>query len=140
VAKSEPLREDDVAWLSRPVELSQQLGPPAGTAGAIFIARVLERGLAHVRDVFDHSMLQDDWQAVRPAFLQTFQPIAMSGLAGERGRRDRTEPIVLVLLGEKWLVGVMTLRILAFDGLLRLLSPIWRGLQGDREAASRPAV
>jgi hypothetical protein len=32
------------------VELSQQLGPPAGTAGAIFVARVLERGLAHVRN------------------------------------------------------------------------------------------
>ena len=30
-------------------ELSQQVGPPGGTAGALFIARVIERGLKHIR-------------------------------------------------------------------------------------------
>jgi hypothetical protein len=31
------------------LELTQQVGPPGGTAGAIFVARVIEDGLTHVR-------------------------------------------------------------------------------------------
>jgi hypothetical protein len=31
------------------LELSQQVGPPGGTAGAFFVARVIERGLIHIR-------------------------------------------------------------------------------------------
>src|SRR5919109_2710313 len=31
------------------LELTHQVGPPGGTAGALFIARVIERGLTHVR-------------------------------------------------------------------------------------------
>jgi O-antigen/teichoic acid export membrane protein len=66
-----------------------------------------------------YSMLQDDWQAVRRAYLQTLQRIAIAALPVSVGMAVAAKPIVLTLLGEKWLVAVTPLRILAFYGLLR---------------------
>jgi O-antigen/teichoic acid export membrane protein len=66
-----------------------------------------------------YSMLQDDWQAVRRAYLQTLQRIAMVALPVSVAIAIAAEPIVLALLGDKWLVAVTPLRILAFYGLLK---------------------
>lgn len=66
-----------------------------------------------------YSMLQGDRQAVRRAYLQTLQRIAIVALPVSVGVAVAAKPIVLALLGEKWLVVVTPLRILAFYGLLR---------------------
>jgi O-antigen/teichoic acid export membrane protein len=66
-----------------------------------------------------YSMLQNDQQAVRRAYLQTLQRIAMAALPVSVVVAIAAEPIVLALLGEKWLVAVTPLRILAFYGLLK---------------------
>jgi lipopolysaccharide exporter len=66
-----------------------------------------------------YSMLQGDLQAVRRAYLQTLQRIAIVALPASVGVAVGAKPIVLALLGEKWLVTVTPLRILAFYGLLK---------------------
>jgi lipopolysaccharide exporter len=66
-----------------------------------------------------YSMLQDDLQAVRRAYLQNLQRIAIVALPVSVGIAIAAKPIVLALFGEKWLVAVTPLRILAFYGLLK---------------------
>jgi O-antigen/teichoic acid export membrane protein len=66
-----------------------------------------------------YSMLQDDLQAVRRAYLQNLQRIAIVALPVSVGIAVAAKPIVLVLFGEKWLLAVTPLRILAFYGLLK---------------------
>lgn len=66
-----------------------------------------------------YSMLQGDLQAVRRAYLQTLQRIAIVALPASVGVVIAAKPIVLVFLGEKWLPAVTPLRILALYGLLR---------------------
>jgi O-antigen/teichoic acid export membrane protein len=66
-----------------------------------------------------YSMLQDDLQAVRRGYLQNLQRIAIVALPVSVGIAVAAKPIVLVLLGEKWLSAVTPLRILAFYGLLK---------------------
>jgi O-antigen/teichoic acid export membrane protein len=68
-----------------------------------------------------YSMLQGDQQAVRRAYLQTLQRIAIAALPVSVGIAIAAKPIVLALLGEKWLLAVTPLRILAVYGLLRTL-------------------
>ncbi len=66
-----------------------------------------------------YSMLQGDLQAVRRAYLQNLQRIAIVALPVSVGIAVAAKPIVLALFGEKWLLAVAPLRILAFYGLLK---------------------
>jgi len=66
-----------------------------------------------------YSILQDDLQAVRRAYLQNLQRIAIVALPVSVGIAVAAKPIVLALFGEKWLLAVTPLRILAFYGLLK---------------------
>jgi O-antigen/teichoic acid export membrane protein len=66
-----------------------------------------------------YSMLQGDLQAVRRAYLQNLQRVAIVALPVSVGTAIAAEPIVLALLGETWLPTVAPLRILAVYSLLR---------------------
>jgi O-antigen/teichoic acid export membrane protein len=66
-----------------------------------------------------YSILQGDLQAVRRAYLQNLQRIAIVALPISVGVAVGAKPIVLALFGEKWLAAVTPLRILAFYGLLK---------------------
>jgi O-antigen/teichoic acid export membrane protein len=66
-----------------------------------------------------YSILQGDLQAVRRAYLQNLQRIAIVALPVSVGIAIGAKPIVLALFGEKWLAAVTPLRILAFYGLLK---------------------
>jgi O-antigen/teichoic acid export membrane protein len=66
-----------------------------------------------------YSMLQEDLQAVRRAYLQNLQRIVIVALPVSVGIAIAAEPIVLALFGDKWLPAVTPLRILAFYGLLK---------------------
>ena len=68
-----------------------------------------------------YSMLQDDLQTVRRVYLQNLQRIAMAALPVSVGIAVAAKPIVLTLCGggDKWLMAVTPLRILAFYGLIR---------------------
>ena len=68
-----------------------------------------------------YSILQGDLQAVRRAYLQNLQRITIVALPVSVGIAVAAKPIVLVLFGEKWLLAVTPLRILAFYGLLKSL-------------------
>ena len=65
------------------------------------------------------SQLQGDLEAVRRAYLQNLQRIAIVALPVSVGIAVAAEPIVLALLGEKWLAAVTPLRILALYGLVK---------------------
>jgi O-antigen/teichoic acid export membrane protein len=66
-----------------------------------------------------YSMLQHDLQALRREYLRTLQRLAIVALPASVGVAVAAKPIVLALLGEKWLLAVTPLRILALYGLLR---------------------
>jgi O-antigen/teichoic acid export membrane protein len=66
-----------------------------------------------------YSILQGDLQAVRRAYLQNLQRIAIVALPVSVGIAVAAKPIVLSLFGEKWLLAVTPLRILAIYGLLK---------------------
>jgi O-antigen/teichoic acid export membrane protein len=66
-----------------------------------------------------YSMLQSDLQSVRRAYIQNIQRIAIVALPVSVGIAVAAKPIVLVLFGEKWLLAVTPLRILAFYGLIK---------------------
>ena len=66
-----------------------------------------------------YSMLRGDLQAVRRVYLQNLQRIAMAALPVSVGIAVAAKPIVLALCGDKWLMAVTPLRILAFYGLIR---------------------
>jgi O-antigen/teichoic acid export membrane protein len=66
-----------------------------------------------------YSMLQSDLQSVRRAYIQNIQRIAIVSLPISVGIAVAAKPIVLVLFGEKWLLAVTPLRILAFYGLIK---------------------
>jgi O-antigen/teichoic acid export membrane protein len=66
-----------------------------------------------------YSILQGDLRAVRRAYLQNLQRIAIVALPVSVGIAVAAKPIVLALFGEKWLVAVTPLRILAFYGLIK---------------------
>jgi O-antigen/teichoic acid export membrane protein len=66
-----------------------------------------------------YSMLRGDLVAVRRAYLQTLQRVAIMALPVSVGIAVAAKPIILTLLGEKWLAAVTPLRILAVYGLLR---------------------
>jgi O-antigen/teichoic acid export membrane protein len=68
-----------------------------------------------------YSMLQGDLQAVRRGYIQNLQRIAIVALPVSVGIAVAAKPIVLTLFGEKWLLAVTPLRILAFYGLLKSL-------------------
>jgi O-antigen/teichoic acid export membrane protein len=69
-----------------------------------------------------YAMLQGDREALRRAYVQNLQRIAIVALPISVGLIVCARPIVLALLGEKWLVAVTPLRLLAVYGLIRSLT------------------
>jgi O-antigen/teichoic acid export membrane protein len=66
-----------------------------------------------------YSQLQDDVDAVRRAFVQNLQRVALVLLPITLGLLIGARPIVLALLGSKWEAAVTPLRILAVWALVR---------------------
>jgi O-antigen/teichoic acid export membrane protein len=66
-----------------------------------------------------YSLLQDDLDSVRRVFVQYFQRVALVLLPISVGLLIDAKPIVLALLGEKWLSAVTPLQILAVWALVR---------------------
>jgi O-antigen/teichoic acid export membrane protein len=66
-----------------------------------------------------YSLLRGDLNAVRRAYIQNLQRIAMVALPVSVGIAIAARPIVLALFGEKWLLAVTPLRLLAVYGLLK---------------------
>ena len=66
-----------------------------------------------------YSFLQDDLAAFRRAFVQNLQRVALVALPVSVALVVAAEPIVLALLGAKWLPIVTPLRILGLYGLVR---------------------
>lgn len=66
-----------------------------------------------------YSTLQHDRAAVRGAYVRTFQRLALLSLPATVGLAVAAEPIVQVLLGDKWLDAVPALRILAVYALIK---------------------
>jgi O-antigen/teichoic acid export membrane protein len=63
-----------------------------------------------------YSMLQDDLDALRHAYVRNLQRIALLALPASVGLAIAAKPVVAALLGEKWLGAVPALRILAVYG------------------------
>lgn len=66
-----------------------------------------------------YSTLQDDLPAFRRAYVQNLQRIALLALPVSVVLVVAAEPVVLALLGERWLVVVTPLRLLALWGLVK---------------------
>jgi PST family polysaccharide transporter len=66
-----------------------------------------------------YATLQHDRAAVRGAYVRTFQRLALLTLPASVGLAVAAEPIVRVLLGDKWLGAVTALRILAVYALIK---------------------
>ncbi len=66
-----------------------------------------------------YSTLQHDRPAVRGAYVRTLQRLALLSLPATVGLAVAAEPIVRVLLGDKWLDAVPALRILAIYALVK---------------------
>ena len=66
-----------------------------------------------------YSTLQHDLPAVRGAYVRTFQRLALLSLPASVGVAIAAEPIVRILLGDKWLPAVPALRILAVYALIK---------------------
>jgi len=66
-----------------------------------------------------YSMLQDDIEAFRHAYVRNLQRVALLAAPVSIGLAIAAEPIVLTLLGEKWLPVVTPLRILAIYALIK---------------------
>jgi PST family polysaccharide transporter/lipopolysaccharide exporter len=69
-----------------------------------------------------YSMLQAAPAALRRAYLQNMQRLAIVVLPVSVGIIVAAEPIVLALLGEKWVAAVTPLRILGVYGLIKSLA------------------
>jgi O-antigen/teichoic acid export membrane protein len=71
-----------------------------------------------------YAILQNDVPALRRAYVQTLQRIAIVAFPVAIGIIVAARPIVLALLGEKWLAAIGPLRILGAYGCLKsLISP-----------------
>jgi PST family polysaccharide transporter/lipopolysaccharide exporter len=68
-----------------------------------------------------YAKLRDDLPALRRVYVQTLQRISMVALPVSVGLIVAAKPLILALLGEKWLVAETPLRILAVYGILRSL-------------------
>jgi PST family polysaccharide transporter len=66
-----------------------------------------------------YSMLQDDVGSFRHAYIRNLQRVALLATPVSVGLAIAAEPIVLALLGEKWLPAVTPLRILAIYALIK---------------------
>ena len=66
-----------------------------------------------------YSLLQDDVRSFRHAYVRNLQRVALLATPVSVGLAIAAEPIVLALLGEKWLPAVMPLRILAIYALIK---------------------
>ena len=66
-----------------------------------------------------YSMLQHDLAAFRHAYVRNLERVALLAVPASVGLAIAAEPIVLALLGEKWLPAVPALRILAIYGLIK---------------------
>jgi PST family polysaccharide transporter/lipopolysaccharide exporter len=66
-----------------------------------------------------YSMLQEDPDAVRHAFVRNLQRVTLVAVPASVGLAVAAEPIVRALLGEKWLPAVPAIRILAVYGLIK---------------------
>lgn len=66
-----------------------------------------------------YSMLQDDVDSIRHAYVRNLQRVALVAVPVSVGIAIAAEPIVLALLGEKWLAAVPPLRILAIYALIK---------------------
>jgi O-antigen/teichoic acid export membrane protein len=65
------------------------------------------------------SLLQDDLDAFRHAYVRNLQRIALLSLPASLGLMIAAKPIVATLLGDKWLGAVPALQILAVYGLIK---------------------
>jgi O-antigen/teichoic acid export membrane protein len=78
-----------------------------------------------------YSRVQDDLAAFRNAFVQNLERVALLALPTSVALFVYAEPIVSVLLGEKWLAAVTPLRILAVYTIVRsFVSPTGAVFQG----------
>jgi lipopolysaccharide exporter len=66
-----------------------------------------------------YSTLQDDLDAFRHAYVRNLQRVALFAVPASVGLVIAAEPVVLGLLGEKWLPAVPALRILGVYGLIK---------------------
>jgi lipopolysaccharide exporter len=66
-----------------------------------------------------YAMLQDDVDSIRHAYVRNLQRVALVAVPVSVGLAIAAEPIVLALLGEKWLAAVPPLRILAIYALIK---------------------
>jgi O-antigen/teichoic acid export membrane protein len=66
-----------------------------------------------------YSMLQDDLAAFRYAYLRNLERVALLAVPVSVGLIVAAEPIVLALLGDRWLAAVPALRILGVYGLIK---------------------
>ena len=66
-----------------------------------------------------YSMLQDDVDSIRHAYVRNLQRVALVAVPVSVGLAIAAEPIVLALLGETWLPAVEPLRILAIYALIK---------------------
>ena len=66
-----------------------------------------------------YSMLQDDLDAFRHAYVRNLQRVALLSVPASLGLLIAAEPTVAGLLGDKWLAAVPALQILAVYGLIK---------------------
>jgi O-antigen/teichoic acid export membrane protein len=66
-----------------------------------------------------YSLLQDDRAGFRHAYLRNLERISLFAVPVSVGLAVGAEPIVLALLGEKWVAAVLPLRILGVYGLIK---------------------
>ena len=66
-----------------------------------------------------YSTLQDDLDSVRHAYVRNLQRVALFAVPVSVGLAVAAEPIVLALLGDKWLDAVPALRVLAIYALIK---------------------
>jgi O-antigen/teichoic acid export membrane protein len=106
------------------IVISRVLGPsPLGLYSVAFrLAEFPNSVIGHIvgRTMFSvYSLVQHDLTLFRHAYVRNLQRVALFSLPISVGLAIAAEPIVAVLLGEKWLAAVPALRILAIYALIK---------------------